>query len=64
MRPDKGQFQFTISGTAGKTYIIEISSDLTNWTTIETNVAPSNVFKYTNSSATNLTQFYRVKQGL
>jgi plastocyanin len=63
MRLNNGQFQFTISGTTGKTYIIEISSDLTSWTAIDTNVAPSNVFNYTNTSATNLTQFYRLKQG-
>jgi len=63
LRPNSGQFQFTISGTAGLTYIIETSSNLTNWVAVDTNVAPSNVFNYTNTSATNLTQFYRVKRG-
>lgn len=61
-RPNNSRFQFTISGTAGKTYIIECSGNLTNWSAIATNIAPSNVFNYTNSNATNLTQFYRVKQ--
>jgi len=63
VRPNNTQFRFTISGTVGKTYVIECSGNLTNWTAIATNIAPSNVFNYTNSSATNLTQFYRVKQG-
>jgi plastocyanin len=62
VRPNNGQFQFTISGTAGQTYIIETSSNLTHWVAVDTNVAPSNVFNYTNTSATNLTQFYRVKR--
>jgi len=64
MRPNNSQFQFTISGTVGQTYIIETSGNLANWVAIATNVAPSNVFNYTNTSATNLTHFYRVKQGL
>ena len=42
---------------------IETSGNLTNWTAIATNVAPSNIFNYTNSNATNLTRFYRVKDG-
>ena len=62
VRENNSQFQFTISGTSGKTYIIEVSSNLTSWTAIDTNVAPSNVFNYTNTSATNLAQFYRVRQ--
>jgi hypothetical protein len=63
MRPNDSRFQFTILGTAGRTYIIEASGNLTNWAAIATNVAPSDVFTYTNSNATNLTKFYRVKQG-
>ena len=63
VRPSSSQFQFSISGSAGQTYIIERSGNLTNWVAIATNVAPSNVFNYTNFNATNLTQFYRVKQG-
>ena len=63
VRPNNSQFRFTISGTAGQTYLIERSGNLTNWVSIATNVAPSNVFNYTNFNATNLTQFYRVKQG-
>ena len=63
VRPNSSQFRFTISGTAGRTYTIETSGNLTNWTAIATNVAPSNIFNYTNSNATNLTRFYRVKDG-
>lgn len=63
VRPNNSQFRFTISGTVGRTYIIETSCNLTNWTAIATNVAPSNVFNHTNANATNLTRFYRVKDG-
>jgi len=63
LRPDANRFQFTISGTAGRTYVIEASGNLTSWSAMATNVAPSDTFTYTNSNATNLLQFYRVKQG-
>jgi len=63
LRLNHTQLQFTISGTAGQTYIIETSGNLTNWVAIDTNVAPSNVFNYTNTSATNLVEYYRVKRG-
>jgi hypothetical protein len=64
LRPDSSRFQFTISGTAGQSYVIQASGDLTNWLAIATNIAPSDTFNYTNSAATNLLQYYRVKQGL
>jgi hypothetical protein len=64
LRPNASRFQFTVSGTAGRTYIFEASDTLTNWVALATNVAPSDVFNYTNSNATNAVgQFYRVKQG-
>jgi len=62
LRPNPSEFEFTISGTAGQTYIIETSDDLIRWVAIDTNVAPDNIFNYTNTSATNLTQFYRVNR--
>ena len=39
VRPSSSQFQFSISGSAGQTYIIERSGNLTNWVAIATNVA-------------------------
>ncbi len=59
------QFQLTISGIAGQTYITEISSDLKNWTPFSTNVAPADVFSIPDSSPTNTANlFYRVRQDL
>ncbi|MEO7300606.1 MAG: hypothetical protein ABI042_18740 [Verrucomicrobiota bacterium] len=63
VRPTASRFQFTISGTIGRTNIIEVSSTLTNWTPIATNVVLSEFYNYTNLNATNLLrQFYRIRQ--
>ena len=37
-----GQFGFSISGTAGTVYIVQASTDLVNWTSVQTNIAPFN----------------------
>jgi hypothetical protein len=53
-----GQFQFTVTGVPDFTYAVQVSTNLTNWTTIETNTSPfvstdTNVFDFPN-------HFYRV----
>ena len=35
-----GQFGFSISGTAGTVYIVQASTDLVSWTSVQTNIAP------------------------
>lgn len=53
------QFQFTITGTTGSNYIIQISTNLSvsNWTSLFTNAAP---FTFTDSNANTFPQgFYR-----
>ena len=35
-----GQFSFTVSGDAGQLYVVQASTNLINWTSIQTNVAP------------------------
>lgn len=39
MRPGNGAFQFTLSGTAGAAYTIEVTEDLRSWSTV-TSVTP------------------------
>jgi endonuclease/exonuclease/phosphatase family metal-dependent hydrolase len=53
------QFQFTVTGTAGSNYIVQVSTNLseTNWISLFTNTAP---FTFTDSNATAFPQgFYR-----
>src|ERR1035437_5687442 len=65
IRLTNGQFQFTILGIAGQTYAAEASTNLTAWSAISTNVAPSNSFNVVDPSATNIGQrFYRARQDL
>lgn len=54
-----GHFSFTVTGTgtAGSQYAVESSSDLVNWTSVQTNTAPF-VFTDLASSATDK-KFYR-----
>jgi plastocyanin len=58
-----GQFRFTINGTAGITYVTEVSEDFSTWSAIHTNIAPADSFEFIDPSATNRLSFYRVRQG-
>lgn len=59
-----GGVRFTVIGvTAGKTNVVQISTDLVNWSGISTNVPATNFFRYTNSAPLNAGRnFYRVAQ--
>ncbi len=47
-----GRFQCTVSNLVpGKTYIVEASTNLMNWTAISTNVAASSVESYVDDGA-------------
>jgi len=51
------QFVMTVSGVTNSTYIVQASTNLINWTNINTNVA---TFNYTDMLATNYPmRFYR-----
>lgn len=50
-----GNFQATLTGPSGQTYVIQRSSDFTNWTAIATNTVP---FTFTNSIG-DAVRFYR-----
>jgi hypothetical protein len=54
-------FQVTLTGQAGVTYVLQGSLDLTTWTPIATNAAPgSGIIKFTDSSApSHAKRFYR-----
>jgi len=58
-----GAFQFGIFGNfAGKTNVIEASTDLIDWQPVGTNVATANSFLYLDTDATNFSRrFYRVQ---
>jgi plastocyanin len=60
-----GQFQLTVNGIAGQTYATESSSNLVNWSSISTNVAPSDSFNVVDPSVTGAPiRFYRTRQDL
>ena len=59
--PD-GQFQLTLSGVVGQSFVIEKSIDLKSWAPVLTNSFQSSLYQYIDSSATNAPyQFYRVR---
>src|ERR1043166_618153 len=60
MRTSGTQFQFTIAGSAGQSYTVQLSTDFTNWTSILTTNAPGNLFTFVDPNATNNLGFYRV----
>jgi len=59
-----GSFQFTLDGSAtGVTNLIQVSTDLVNWTTIRTNVFNGGPVQFTDSaSAGAARRYYRVVQ--
>jgi hypothetical protein len=56
-----GQFQFTYSATAGRSYIILRSADLVTWIAISTNTATDSSSVFVDTNAIGTTGFYRVQ---
>jgi len=55
-----GGFQFQVSSVAGMSYVFQSTTDLVNWVSLSTNIAPSNITIYVDSSITNFpARFYR-----
>jgi hypothetical protein len=53
-------FELGLSGIAGKSYVLQVSTNLTDWTALSTNIAPSNLFNLSDPNAANFRQrFYR-----
>jgi hypothetical protein len=57
-------FGFTVTGVSpGKTNIVQSSTNLSSWLNLQTNVAGTNTFQFTDASASNLTsKYYRVRE--
>jgi len=54
---DNDQFQFSITGVPGFSYVIQATTDFTSWTSIQTNTSP---FTFTDTAVTNYPyRFYR-----
>ena len=57
-----GSFSATVEGAANRTYSVEISSDLTNWTELRSLVMTNATVPFNDTSATNAPQrFYRAR---
>jgi len=58
-----GQFQLEFSGAPGSNYVLEATTNLSNWTPISTNPALSNLLDLVDPKATNFPyRFYRARQ--
>ena len=53
-----GHFSFTVNGVTGKYYAVQASSDMINWTPVQTNTTAS-TFTFEDSDATQTQRFYR-----
>ena len=52
-----GQFSFTVAGLTGQQYVVQASTNLIDWDSVQTNTAP---FVFTDTAASNFNQrFYR-----
>jgi transcriptional accessory protein Tex/SPT6 len=52
-----GQYAFDVTGTTNTQYIVQASTDLVNWVSVQTNTAP---FTYVDTNASQFNQrFYR-----
>jgi uncharacterized repeat protein (TIGR03806 family) len=53
-------FQLQLFGSAGKTYVFQASTNLVDWSSLNTNVAPGDTFNFIDPSASNYPfRFYR-----
>jgi hypothetical protein len=60
-----GEFTFTVAWNTGQVMIVQMSSDLQNWTPVQTNTMPTPYFQVTIPAPTAPGgTFFRVKQSL
>jgi hypothetical protein len=57
-----GQFRLTFPGQNGQSYVLETSTNLTDWTPVWTNAPANGLLMFTNINATDRARFYRVRQ--
>jgi len=60
--PTSGQFGLTFQGQNGQNYVLETSTNMTDWTPVWTNAPANGLLMFTNVSATDRSRFYRVSQ--
>jgi hypothetical protein len=59
-----GTFSLTVNGDTGPDYIVQASTNLTDWASIFTNHSPTPPFIWTDSGASNYNQrFYQIQLG-
>ena len=59
-----GTFSLTVNGVSGHDYIIQASTNLTDWTSIFTNPSPTLPFNWTDSAASSFNRrYYRIQLG-
>ena len=58
-----GQFSFSFQGQNGQNYVLETSTNLASWTPVWTNTTTNGIMWFTNTNATDLDRFYRVRLG-
>ena len=56
-----GQMQFDFTGASGRSYVIQASTNLTDWQNIRTNVGLNGPISFTDSFSNFTRRFYRVK---
>jgi hypothetical protein len=59
--PSNGVFHFRVNGTAGPDYVIMTSSNLTQWSDLATNYAPSIPFEFSDPNYVTNSHLYRVR---
>jgi hypothetical protein len=60
LQPDSGQFVVQLGGQAGTPYVLQVSTNLSAWTTVSTNVAAASPVNITNALASGAArQFWR-----
>ena len=58
-----GVFQMSVAGPAGFNYMLRVSTNLLQWTSISTNTPSASPFVLSDPSAPGAARFYRVLQG-
>jgi plastocyanin len=56
-----GNFSFSYSATVGLAYVVQVSTNLSNWTSLATNTATASPVTFTDTNASRGAAFYRVE---